>query len=83
MRCFLSLLLEPRSLVVLEEDMYNRYLHGIQMQSQDVVCERIKNLPYCGRKMQIGDVLQRQTRVSLTIRHVLNVSKVKLKLGRY
>jgi alkylated DNA repair protein alkB family protein 6 len=81
-RHFLSLLLEPRSLVVLEEDMYIKYLHGIQMQTEDVIDEKIKNLKYCRQRLEKDTILQRQTRVSLTIRHVPNVLKVKIQLGR-
>lgn len=38
-----SLLLEPRSLVLLQEDMYCQYMHGIAERSQDIVCADIES----------------------------------------
>ncbi|XP_075771402.1 uncharacterized protein LOC102456975 isoform X2 [Pelodiscus sinensis] len=67
-RHFLSLLLEPRSLLVLREDMYVRYLHGIQPTTSDAVTQKVANAAACGAGL--GDELRRGTRVSLTIRHV-------------
>ncbi|CAM4701132.1 unnamed protein product [Caretta caretta] len=67
-RHFLSLLLEPRSLLVLREDMYVRYLHGIRPAASDAITEKVTNVAACGAVL--GDELRRGTRVSLTIRHV-------------
>ncbi|XP_066495020.1 alpha-ketoglutarate-dependent dioxygenase alkB homolog 6 [Tiliqua scincoides] len=76
----LSLLLEPRSLLVLREDMYVRYLHGIRFVTEDLLTEKVANLGTCGSK--VGDTLLRGTRVSLTIRHVPKVLKTSIMLGR-
>lgn len=75
-----SLLLEPRSLLILQEDMYTSYLHGISPVKQDTVSRDMFNYEQCTAKL--GDVLTRGTRISLTIRHVPKVLKAKLILGR-
>ncbi|KAJ6663627.1 hypothetical protein lerEdw1_009706 [Lerista edwardsae] len=76
----LSLLLEPRSLLVLQEDMYVRYLHGIRFATEDSLTEKVANLGACGSR--VGETLCRGTRVSLTIRHVPKVLKTSIFLGR-
>lgn len=75
-----SLLLEPRSLLILQEDMYTSYLHGISQVTQDTMSDEMFNHEQC--KAKLGDVLTRETRISLTIRHVPKVLKAKLILGR-
>lgn len=80
-RYFTSLLLEPRSLVVVTHDMYLTYLHGIAERNEDIITKHICNLPNTQSQHQVGTSLQRQTRVSLTIRHVPKVTKFKF-LGR-
>ncbi|XP_051900309.1 alpha-ketoglutarate-dependent dioxygenase alkB homolog 6 [Pristis pectinata] len=79
-RYILSLLLEPRSLLVLKDDMYLKYLHGIRPMSEDIITEKVANLKSCNSKL--GSVLTRTTRVSLTIRHVPKVLKTTILLGR-
>ncbi|KAL7980716.1 hypothetical protein Chor_001870 [Crotalus horridus] len=74
------LLLKPRSLLVLQEDMYVRYLHGIRPVMVDTVTQKVANASLCG--CDFGDTLPRQTRVSLTIRHVPKVLKTSIILGR-
>ena len=81
-RFCLSLLLEPNSLLVLKDDMYEKYLHGIDQRTEDAVSEKICNLSHLGTPVIHGKVLKRTTRVSLTIRHVPKTLKVKLKLGK-
>jgi len=81
-RFLLSLLLEPNSLLVLKDDMYQKYLHGIDQRAEDIVSDKICNLSHLGTPVSCGDVLKRTTRVSLTIRHVPKVLRVKLKLGK-
>ncbi|XP_076359795.1 putative RNA/DNA demethylase ALKBH6 isoform X1 [Tachypleus tridentatus] len=63
-----SLLLEPRSLLIVKHDMYHNYLHGIKEVKEDVITDKVANLNSC--EAEIGDVLKRNTRISLTIRHV-------------
>lgn len=79
-RYLLSLLVRPRSLLILQEDMYQHLLHGIQPSAQDTLTDRVANLPAAGALA--GDTLTRGTRVSLTIRHVPKVLKASLLLGR-
>ncbi|XP_067831057.1 alpha-ketoglutarate-dependent dioxygenase alkB homolog 6 [Heptranchias perlo] len=78
-RYFLSLLLEPRSLLVLQDDMYVKYLHGIRPVVEDIVTEKIANLKSCSTKF---GAISRTTRISLTIRHVPKVLKTTILLGR-
>ncbi|MGH0148403.1 UNVERIFIED_CONTAM: hypothetical protein FKN15_014133 [Acipenser sinensis] len=79
-RFLLSLLLEPRSLLVLRDDMYMCYLHGIRGVTEETVSERVANLPTTSARP--GQQLTRATRVSLTIRHVPKTLKSALLLGR-
>lgn len=79
-RFLFSLLVKPRSLLILQDEMYQRLLHGIRPRDQDTLTEEVVNLPTTGA--QPGETLTRGTRVSLTIRHVPKVMKAKLMLGR-
>lgn len=79
-RFLFSLLVKPRSLVILQEDMYQKLLHGIRPCHHDALGEKVLNLLAAGAKP--GEVLTRGTRVSLTIRHVPKVTKATLLLGR-
>lgn len=82
-RYLFSLLLEPNSLVILQDDMYEKFLHGIAMDAeQDVISEGVRNLKHLGTPRPLGQLAKRGTRVSLTIRHVPKILKVKLKLGK-
>nr|XP_045598452.1 alpha-ketoglutarate-dependent dioxygenase alkB homolog 6-like isoform X2 [Procambarus clarkii] len=75
-----SLLLEARSLLILQEDMYTHYLHGISQVTQDTLSQDMFNFEQCSS--MLGDVLTRGKRISLTIRHVPKVLKAKLVFGR-
>lgn len=79
-RFLFSLLVRPRSLLILQDEMYQRLLHGIQGREQDTLTEKVVNLSAAGA--QLGEELNRGTRVSLTIRHVPKVIKTKLMLGK-
>ncbi|KAG7484007.1 hypothetical protein MATL_G00044260 [Megalops atlanticus] len=79
-RYLLSLLVQPRSLLVLRDDMYTHFLHGIQGVAQDTLTDRVANL--CVTGASPGDCLPRGTRVSLTIRHVPKVVRATLLLGK-
>jgi len=74
-----SLLVEPRSLLVLQNDMYNKYLHGIEEVREDMLDETIAKLP---ARLPIGSKIARGTRYSLTIRNVPKTSKMKFKFGK-
>uniref|UniRef100_A0A8C5WMI1 Fe2OG dioxygenase domain-containing protein n=1 Tax=Leptobrachium leishanense TaxID=445787 RepID=A0A8C5WMI1_9ANUR len=75
-----SLLLEPRSLLLLREDLYTSYLHGIRPVTCDALSPRVANLEHC--HAHPDHMLQRGTRVSLTIRYVPKVLKTSLFLGK-
>uniref|UniRef100_A0A0P4W1U2 Fe2OG dioxygenase domain-containing protein n=1 Tax=Scylla olivacea TaxID=85551 RepID=A0A0P4W1U2_SCYOL len=74
-----SLFLAPRSLLILQDDIYTTYLHGIAEVGEDVVSRDVLNLPSIPHTP--GDTMQRDTRISLTIRHVPKVLKNKVWLG--
>lgn len=74
-----SLLLESRSLIILQGDLYNLYPHSIDQKDKDVISTNICNINMCSQEYKLGDVLNRGTRISLTIRHVPHTSKFKLK----
>lgn len=76
-----SILLEPRSLVFVCDDMYKTYLHGISERTVDKISNSIANIEMC-EMAQSAEDLTRTTRVSLTIRHVPKVLKAKFLFGK-
>ncbi|XP_056603310.1 alpha-ketoglutarate-dependent dioxygenase alkB homolog 6 isoform X3 [Triplophysa dalaica] len=79
-RYMLTLLAQRQSLLILQDDMYKSYLHGIKGVYEDILSEHVVNLSSAGA--QVGDTLSRSTRVSLTIRHVPKVIRANLFLGK-
>ena len=79
-RYFMSILLEPRSLFLLTEDLYRNYLHGIAERTCDIVTDNVKNVDMC--RVTPGETLMRSTRISLTIRNVPKTVKFRINLGR-
>ncbi|XP_073497769.1 alpha-ketoglutarate-dependent dioxygenase alkB homolog 6 [Phyllobates terribilis] len=79
-RRLLSLLLEPRSLFILREDLYKSYLHGIRPVTQDKLDLKVANLGQCTARAE--ETLARRTRVSLTVRLVPKVLKAAMFLGK-
>ena len=78
-RYMFSLLIEPRSLLILKKDMYDVYLHGIKENTEDIVDQnRILNYEHLSDATLFSNdaVLKRDKRVSLTIRYVPNCVKV-------
>ncbi|RIB09621.1 hypothetical protein C2G38_1981039 [Gigaspora rosea] len=78
-----SLLLEPRSLLVLKHDLYKTYLHGIQEVKFDNLNEKNilnYNLTDMADDFETNNctILKRDTRISLTYRIVEKVVKAKL-----
>ena len=71
-----SLLLARRSLLVVRDDAYHRLLHGIEPRDHDLITDAVLNRG----ETPCGERLTRDTRVSLTIRHVPKVLKVRLRL---
>ncbi|XP_067681827.1 alpha-ketoglutarate-dependent dioxygenase alkB homolog 6-like isoform X3 [Haliotis asinina] len=80
-RYFQSMLLEPRSLVLVMGDMYKVHLHGIAETTVDSITDQVANIDMCSIA-KCGDTLQRGTRVSLTIRVVPKILKSKLFFGK-
>lgn len=79
-----ELLIEPRSLLILKHDMYTKYLHSIAEQTHDTITTQLANLGQCADdelKNQLGGTIERNRRISLTIRHVPKTSKYRLRLG--
>lgn len=77
-----KLLVEPRSLLILKDDMYHRYMHSIsEIESDDLCDPLIKNLSSTSHSSGVGKI-ERSTRFSLTIRNVPKTSKLKLKFGK-
>lgn len=74
-----SLLLEPRSLLVLRESLFNDYLHCIEELTEDSLTD-VANINMCSDYTR-DMTLKRDTRVSLTIRHVPKTTKFKINLG--
>ncbi|KAK0623429.1 hypothetical protein B0T14DRAFT_428552 [Immersiella caudata] len=78
------ILQEPRSLLITAGDLYTDYLHGIDAISQDVNLSELTvanwNLLRSPSQFQGGEN-KRGTRISLTYRDVLKVSKLGSKLG--
>ncbi|XP_012276991.1 alpha-ketoglutarate-dependent dioxygenase alkB homolog 6 [Orussus abietinus] len=77
-----SFLLEPRSLLILQKDLYHNYLHSIAEKTSDTITKEIKNLNLCSTNYTDEEVIQRGTRLSLTIRHVPKTSKLKLRIRK-
>ncbi|KAL2164492.1 hypothetical protein VTH06DRAFT_3708 [Thermothelomyces fergusii] len=78
------ILQEPRSLLITTSDLYSEYLHGIEPISTDVDLseQTIANWSLLrSPSLFENGVNQRQTRISLTYRDVLKVSKLGSKLG--
>lgn len=80
-RYLTSVLLQPRSLILVCDDMYKTYLHGIEERTTDNVTDKVVNLSQC-EGISIGETLSRKTRISLTIRHVPKTIKNKLIFGK-
>lgn len=81
-----ELLIEPRSLLILKDDMYTKYLHSIAEQTHDTITTQLANLGQCADdelKNQIGGTIERNRRISLTIRHVPKTTKIRLRLGHW
>jgi alkylated DNA repair protein alkB family protein 6 len=80
-RYMFSLLLEPRSLLILRDDMYKVYLHGIKEATEDFLNRNlIFNFDELGDKENYSELStkKRSTRISLTIRYVSKLLKVNL-----
>jgi alkylated DNA repair protein alkB family protein 6 len=70
----IPILLEPRSLIVFTDDIYQEYMHGIQENEEFVVPNDVLN------GIHVGETVKRDLRISLTIRLVKKTIKNILKL---
>lgn len=68
-----SVLLEPRSLLLFSHDAFWRHRHGIADVSEEPITSAVCNLGHldAGSPYKVGDILKRARRVSLTMRHLL------------
>lgn len=78
----IAILLERRSLLLLKDSMYHDYQHCIEDLHKDVLSDSIVNFENTRQQYSVGDVLERSTRISLTIRHVPKTTKLKINLAR-
>ncbi len=82
-RYFFSLLLEPCSLLILKDKMYDVYLHGIKETAEDCIdSSTILNFENLEQKEKYLNsmLVKRGTRVSLTIRNVSKIIKINKNL---
>lgn len=78
-----KILVEPRSLLVLQDDLYRCFMHSISEVDEDNITDPlIRNLDRTSFAAGDVKILQRSTRFSLTIRNVPKTSKLKLKFGK-
>ena len=78
-----QIILEPRSCLIFEGDLYDVMFHTIHECQYDVIDQSVANLHLVQseeiKALQIGDKLYRkEKRVSLTVRHVYTNNIVKL-----
>ena len=71
-----SIALRPRALLIVKDEVYTKYMHGIAERKEDEIDEKVINAKEA--QLERGQVLQRELRVSLTIRHVKKVIKSKV-----
>ncbi|KAF2074267.1 hypothetical protein CYY_004441 [Polysphondylium violaceum] len=67
--------LRPRSLLLFTQDAYKNYYHGIREEYFDIITENVINK----EGLEIGQEIEREVRVSLTIRIVPNTIRKRTK----
>ena len=80
-RCVARVLLEPRSLFIVKDEMYSYYMHGIEERHEDRINRTlISNFDRCGEQIKEKEeqMLMRTTRISLTIRRVEKTTKLQI-----
>lgn len=70
-----DILLEECSLVIIKDDLYSKYLHSICDRKLDTIKDCV-NLELCNKSTS-DEILERSTRISLTIRNVPKTLKIK------
>ncbi|XP_072390965.1 alpha-ketoglutarate-dependent dioxygenase alkB homolog 6 [Diabrotica undecimpunctata] len=71
-----NIFLEPRSLIIIKDELYSKYLHSISERKFDSIND-CANKDFC-QLYSCDQELERSTRISLTIRNVPKVLKIKL-----
>lgn len=66
-----SVLVEPRSLLLFGQDTFWHHRHAIDATSSEKVTSQVCNLKSLEGRYEVGDVVNRTRRVSLTLRHLL------------
>jgi len=74
-----SILLFPRSLLVVKDEFYQKYLHGIEEQKEDEVNPNLLNWDSLPGEIK-SRTITRGIRVSVTIRHVLHTRRINISL---
>ncbi|XP_014253969.1 alpha-ketoglutarate-dependent dioxygenase alkB homolog 6 [Cimex lectularius] len=74
----ISMFLEPRSLIIVKDSMYQNYLHSIEEIYEDKIDDSIVNADLI--KPKKGEKVTRKTRISFTIRNVPKICKFKLNI---
>jgi hypothetical protein len=69
--------LEPRSLLVFDGDAYTHWYHAILPRAHDTITSSVLNLHLLDPSLAPGDIVPRDTRVSLTVRRVLRVKNAE------
>jgi len=69
----LSVILEPRSLLVFGQDAFWHHRHGISAVATDVITDKVCNFDRVEPQYRLkpGESFERSRRVSLTMRHLL------------
>lgn len=86
----MTVLLEPRSLIITTSELYTNHLHGIDGVEEDVFPSsryQVDNAPLLGDEaakgaVQNGGTLKREVRYSLTCRDVERVASARIAMGR-
>merc|ERR1712173_258143 len=75
-----QIILEPRSCLIFEHDLYTKMFHTIHECKYDIIDKSVCNLHLIqDKEIKIGDKLHRKDkRISLTIRHVYTSNVIKM-----
>ncbi len=75
-----KLYVAPRSLILIKDSMFHHYLHGIEEKTKDFKDGLVFAASEDHEKLGDGEIIERQTRISLTIRHVPKTKSIKIRL---
>ena len=64
--------------MIVKDELYTKYLHGIYAVKEDTLSYKVANLKACDK--EVGTVMERGTRVSLTIRLAQKTAKFKMNI---